>query len=84
MRIAVLSILVLFLFSSISYSSTRCLDENILKDKQVKDKNIIWKLPKDARTVTFYYKDKRGRVIFFRTFEVDGNYILEMKVNDNG
>lgn len=46
-------------------------------------KTMIWTLPKTAENITIYYKDPKGRVIFSRTLSVDGNYKLEMIINEN-
>jgi hypothetical protein len=44
---------------------------------------MIWSLPKNAENITIYYKDPRGKIIFSRTLSVDGNYKLEMVINEN-
>jgi len=97
MKIVVLTLFSLFLFSSTSFSGTRCLDEELLRRERLKtktktiikiekqyhrdDRKIIWKMPKKAKTVTFHYKDKNGNIVLSRTFEVDEGYTLEMEVN---
>ena len=73
----------------------RCIDENILRkkyfpqkkkckpQKTMLGKEVIWVLPEGTENVTFYYKNKNGKINFSRTFSADGGYILEMKVNED-
>lgn len=46
-------------------------------------KTMIWTLPKTAENITIYYKDPKGRIVFSRTLSVDGDYKLEMVINEN-
>jgi hypothetical protein len=67
---------------TISYTYPRCLDnKQIINKKQKKEikRNIVWIIPEKTEVVTFYYKNKKGEIVFEKTLGVEGGYTLEMK-----
>lgn len=71
---------------TISYTYPRCLDEkylrkNVVNKKQKKEtrRKVVWVIPDKTEVVTFYYKNKKGKIVFEKTLGVEGGYTLEMK-----
>lgn len=42
---------------------------------------VNWKIPTDIKSVTVYYKNRSNEVLFSRSFGVDPNNIISLKVN---
>ena len=56
---------------------------NVCFSNYVKNTNkVTWVLPKNAESVTIYYRDNRGKLQFSRTLSVTSNYIIEMRANE--
>ena len=49
------------------------------KQKKEIKRNIVWIIPEKTEVVTFYYKNKKGEIVFEKTLGVEGGYTLEMK-----
>mgnify|MGYP001545576079 CR=1 FL=1 len=57
--------------------------KRVCSSNYVKNTNkVTWVLPKNAESVTIYYRDNRGKLQFSRTLSVTPNYIIEMRANE--